>query len=67
MRLIGLRRCSLGPHHVVCKTPLENVRITTFFAGDHEVDPRRAEVVETHGCRVASVSVSLRRSLTASS
>lgn len=48
-----------GPHHVVCKTPLENVRLTTFFAGEHEVriiDPRRVEVVETHGCRVASVS-----------
>jgi hypothetical protein len=52
-----------GPHHVVCKTPLENVRITTFFAGEHEVrivDPRRIEVVETHGCRLAQVSVNLR-------
>jgi hypothetical protein len=48
-----------GPHHVVCKTPLENVRITTFFAGEHEVriiDPRRVEVVETHGCRVLPLS-----------
>ena len=47
-----------GPHHVVCKTPLENVRITTFFAGEHEVriiDPSRVEIVETHGCRVVSV------------
>ncbi len=48
-----------GPHHVVCKTPLENVRITTFFAGEHEVriiDPRRVEIIETHGCRAVSVS-----------
>jgi hypothetical protein len=47
-----------GPCYVVCKTPLENVRITTFFAGEHEVriiDPRRVEIVETHGCRVASL------------
>jgi hypothetical protein len=43
-----------GPHYVVCKTPLENVRITTFFAGEHEariIDPYRVEVLETHGCR----------------
>jgi hypothetical protein len=49
-----------GPCYVVCKTPLENVRITTFFAGEHEVriiDPRRVELVETHGCRVTSVSL----------
>jgi hypothetical protein len=47
-----------GPHHVVCKTPLENVRITTFFAGEHEVriiDPSRVEIVETHGCHVVSL------------
>ena len=44
-----------GPNYVVCKTPLDNVRTTTFFAGEHEVriiDPRRVELVEAHGCRV---------------
>jgi hypothetical protein len=47
-----------GPCYVVCKTPVENVRITTFFAGEHEVriiDPRRVEVVEAHGCGVVSL------------
>lgn len=31
---------------------LDNVRIMTFFAGEHEariIDPRRVEVVQTHG------------------
>jgi hypothetical protein len=35
----------------VCKTPFENVRLTTCFAGEHEVrsiDPGRVEAVETH-------------------
>ncbi|HEU4583848.1 MAG TPA: hypothetical protein VFS67_36575, partial [Polyangiaceae bacterium] len=53
----------VGSCYVVCKTPLENVRITTFFAGEHEVriiDPRRVELVETHGCRVTSVSLNSR-------
>jgi hypothetical protein len=44
-----------GPNYVVCKTPLTNIRITTFFADEHEVriiDPRLLDVVETHGCVV---------------
>jgi len=44
-----------GPSYVVGKTPIDNVRITTFFAGEHEVrvlDPERFEICETHGCRV---------------
>jgi hypothetical protein len=44
-----------GPNYVVCKTPASNIRLTTFFAGEHEVriiDPRLLEVTETHGCRV---------------
>lgn len=43
-----------GPHSVVCKTPLSNVRLTTFFAGEHEVriiDPGQVVVIEEHGCR----------------
>ncbi len=44
-----------GPHRVVCRTPLCNVRITTFFAGEHEarvVDPFRVELLEAFGCEV---------------
>ncbi len=44
-----------GPNRVVCRTPLTNIRITTFFAGEHEVriiDPDRVELVAAIGCRV---------------
>lgn len=44
-----------GPNHVVGKTRIDNIRITTFFAGEHEVrvlDPRRVELVEAIGCEV---------------
>jgi hypothetical protein len=37
-----------GPNHVRCTTPLNNVRITTFFAGESEVrviDPRKLEIM----------------------
>src|SRR6266436_214349 len=49
---MGVRK--FGPHHVVLKTPLSNIRITTFFAGESEVkiiDPSRVSVVETVGCQ----------------
>ncbi len=44
-----------GPNYVIGTTPLDNVRITTFFAGEHEVrllDPERFEICEAHACRV---------------
>ena len=44
-----------GPHRVVCRTPLTNIRITTFFAGEHEVrvlDPARVELLAAIGCEV---------------
>ncbi len=44
-----------GPSRVVFRTPLANVRITSFFAGEHEarmIDPQRAELVEAVGCRM---------------
>src|SRR5580700_10086961 len=44
-----------GPHHVVLKTPLSNIRITTFFAGESEakiVDPSRISEVQAVGCEV---------------
>ncbi len=48
-----------GPHFVSCKTPLGNIRITTFFAGEHEVriiDPDQVEFVECVGCRLQELS-----------
>lgn len=44
-----------GPHHVVMKTPLSNIQLTTFFAGESEVkiiDPSRLSRVEAVGCQV---------------
>jgi hypothetical protein len=44
-----------GPHHVVVKTPLSNIRITTFLAGESEakiVDPNRISLVQAVGCEV---------------
>ena len=44
-----------GPHHVVVKTPLSNIRITTFFTGEAEakiVDPSRISEVQAVGCDV---------------
>jgi hypothetical protein len=51
--MIGVRK--FGPHHVVMKTPLSNIRLTTFFAGESEVkiiDPSRLSLVEAVGCAV---------------
>jgi hypothetical protein len=46
-----------GPHFVVAKTPIANIRLTTFFAGEAEVrlvDPWRIRHVESVGCTVAT-------------
>jgi hypothetical protein len=46
-----------GPHFVIVRTPITNIRLTTFFAGEAEVrlvDPSRIEVLETVGCTVES-------------
>lgn len=44
-----------GPNHVALKTPVSNIRITTFFCGEGEVkviDPNNLEVVRTIGCKI---------------
>jgi hypothetical protein len=41
-----------GPHRVVCRIPLTNIRITTFFAGEHEV---RASIRLARSCSPPSV------------
>lgn len=54
--VMGIRK--FGPHHVVLKTPLNNIRITTFFAHESEVkiiDPSRISLVEAVGCKVANI------------
>lgn len=46
-----------GPHFVVAKTPLCNIRLTTFFAGEAEVrllDPLRIRLLESVGCAVGT-------------
>jgi hypothetical protein len=46
-----------GPHFVVAKTPISNIRLTTFFAGEAEVrlvDPSRIHFVNAVGCTVAA-------------
>jgi hypothetical protein len=55
--MIGVRK--FGPHHVVLKTSLSNIRLTTFFAGESEVkiiDPSRISRVEAVGCKVEAIS-----------
>jgi len=45
-----------GPKFVVCRTALGNIRLTTFFAGEHEVriiDPDEVEILEEHGCKAS--------------
>jgi hypothetical protein len=46
-----------GPHFVIAKTPINNIRLTTFFAGEAEVrvvDRSRIRVLESIGCTVAT-------------
>lgn len=48
-----------GPNYVKFRTPLTNIRITTFVCNETEVkviDPNKLEVVETVGCSVREVS-----------
>ncbi len=47
-----------GPHYVIFKTPISNIRLTTFFAGEAEarvIDPSLLEVVEATGCKVEAI------------
>lgn len=44
-----------GPNYVVGRTPLSNIRLTTFFAGEHEVriiKPDRVVFCEAVGCDI---------------
>ena len=62
---VGERK--FGPHFVTGRTPIGNIRLTTFFAGEHEVriiDPDLVEFVDSRGCQVErpALSSSTRRS-----
>jgi len=55
--IMGERK--FGPHYVVIKTTLSNIRIATFFAGESEVkivDPSRILDVQPFGCEVQFIS-----------
>jgi hypothetical protein len=46
-----------GPHFVIAKTPIANIRLTTFFSGEAEVrvvDPSQIRVLESVGRGVAT-------------
>ncbi|MGH8304989.1 MAG: hypothetical protein ACRETG_05205, partial [Steroidobacteraceae bacterium] len=50
-----LAEMKFGPHYVVVRTALSNIRITTFFAGESEakiIDPSRIREVQPFGCEV---------------
>jgi hypothetical protein len=52
-----------GPHHVVMKTFLNSIRITTFFAGESEVkivDPSRIWEVQGFGCEARFIPDGIR-------
>lgn len=47
-----------GPNYAVFRTPLDNIRLTAFFADESEVrvvDPGRLELLETYGCKACVV------------
>ncbi len=49
-----------GPNHVKFRTPLTNIRITTFVSNETEVkviDPNKLEVVESVGCKIREVEI----------
>ena len=49
-----------GPNYVKFRTPLTNIRITTFVCNETEVkvvDPNKLEVIEAVGCRVREVCI----------
>ena len=56
----GCGERKFGPSHVVFKTPVTNVRITTFFCGESEVkviDPNKLEIIKEVGCRVETILI----------
>ena len=49
-----------GPNYVKLRTPLANIRITTFVCNETEVkiiDPNKLEVIEAVGCKIREVCI----------
>jgi hypothetical protein len=49
-----------GPSYVKFRTPLSNLRITTFACNETEVkiiDPNKLDVIEAVGCKVREVCI----------
>jgi hypothetical protein len=49
-----------GPNYVKLRTPLSNIRVTTFVCNETEVkviDPNKLEIIEAVGCRVREVCI----------
>ena len=49
-----------GPNYVKLRTPLSNIRITTFVCNETEVkiiDPNKLEVIEAVGCKIREVCI----------
>ena len=56
----GAARGNSGPNYIIFRTPLSNIRITTFVCSETEIkviDPNKLEVVEAVGCRVREVCI----------
>ena len=56
---LRMAELKFGPHYVVFRTPLSNIRITTFFAGEAEariVDPTRITPADAVGCSVEMIA-----------
>lgn len=50
----NIAKKKFGPNFVTCLTPIDNLRLTTFYAGEHEVfiiDPTKVEILKTSGCK----------------
>jgi hypothetical protein len=49
-----------GSNYVKLRTPLSNIRITTFVCNETEVkiiDPNKLEVIEAFGCKIREVCI----------
>jgi len=63
VHLAGRSVCAdrkFGPNYVKLRTPLTNIRITTFVCNETEVkviDPNKSEIIDTFGCSVQEVYV----------
>ncbi len=48
-----------GPNYAAFLTPIENIRLTTFFAGEQEVfilDPSKMEIIKAYGCKTELIT-----------